>query len=134
MGIKTGIWLDSEHAYLIRLTGSGVEVEALESGIETRVRIEGEKKSYSRLGGSWFNPQKKKTKRQKQQTMGYFRRIINKCRDAEEVFLFGPAELPRGLYKMWVQTKSYHGRVHPPESASKMTRNQMIARVREFFS
>lgn len=133
MGVQIGVWLDTEKAVLVRLKSSEVTVQEIDSGIETRVRIEGEKKSYSRLGGSWFNPQKKRTKRITQQLKEFYRKIIRACADADEVFIMGPASAPKGLYKSWMRTKSYKGKLYPVQSAQKMTRNQLIARVKKFF-
>ena len=79
---KVGIWLDSEKAYIISLIDGREKLEKIESNVESRVRYEGEKKSFSRIGGQLVNPQKKKTKRKKQQLQSYFQNILKKTKDA----------------------------------------------------
>ncbi len=133
MGIQTGIWLDSEHAYVITLREGHVTVEEVESPVETRVRIEGERKPYSRLGGMYVNPQKKRTKRQEQQLRSYFRSIMDKIKDADEIFVFGPSHTPRRFYKELLRHHDLAPRVAGYESEDHLTRNQMVAKVRKVF-
>ncbi len=133
MGKQTGIWLDSERAYIITLTGGSPVVEEVESPVETRVRIEGEHKPYSRLGGMYVNPQKKRTKKQEQQLRQYFRMILKKVKDADEIFVFGPSNTPRRFYKELLQHRDLAPRVVKYESEDHLTRNQMVARVRKVF-
>ena len=133
MGKQVGIWLDSEKAYIITLTNGYTALEKINSPVETRIRIEGERKSYSRLGGMFVNPQKKKTKRQKQQRKEYFRSIISKAKDAEGIYIFGPSKTPKGLYKEFQQDKHLASRIYGVEACDKLTRNQMVARVKKVF-
>lgn len=131
---KVGIWLDSEKAYIISLIDGKEKLERIESNVESRVRYKGEKKSFSRIGGQLFNPQKKKTKRKNQQLKNYFQSILKKTNDAEKIYIFGPAETKTGLNKEYGKHKELQNKVLRVDNSGKLTENQMIAQVREVFA
>ena len=131
---KVGIWLDSEKAYIISLINGREKLEKIESNVESRVRYEGEKKSFSRIGGQLVNPQKKKTKRKKQQLKNYFQNILKKTKDAGDIYIFGPAEAKTGLNKEYSKHKELQDKVLRVENSGKLTENQMKAQVREVFA
>jgi len=131
---NVGIWLDSEKAYIISLINGREKLERIESDVESRVRYEGEKKSFSRIGGQLVNPQKKKTKRKKHQLQSYFQDILKKTKDAGNIYIFGPAEAKAGLNKEYGKHKELQNKVLRVENSEKLTKNQMIAQVREVFS
>ena len=131
---NVGIWLDSEKAYIISLIDGREKLEKIESNVESRVRYEGEKKSFSRIGGQLVNPQKKKTKRKKQQLQNYFKSILKKTNDAGNIYIFGPAEAKIGLTKEYKKHKSLQNKVLKVENSDNLTKNQMIAQVREVFA
>ncbi|MCK4344946.1 MAG: hypothetical protein KAX05_06625 [Bacteroidales bacterium] len=128
-----GIWLDNEKAYIITLVNNNERVEKIESNVESRVRYNGEKKAYSRLGGMFINPQKKKTKRKKHQLKDYFDNILQKTRDANEIYIFGPADAKNNLKKTFQKEKNLKEKVKKVESSDKLTQNQMVARVKKVF-
>ncbi len=134
MSKQTGIWLDSEKAYVISLANGKPEIEKINSPVETRIRIEGEKKHYSRLGGMVVNPQKKRTNRQKQQLKNFYHMIIERVKDADAIYIFGPSNTPKGLYKEFLQNKPLASKITGIETEGKLTRNQMVAKVRHVFS
>lgn len=131
---NVGIWLDSEKAYIISLIDGREKLEKIESNVESRVRYKGEKKSFSRIGGQLVNPQKKKTKRKKQQLQSYFQNILNKTNDARNIYIFGPAEAKIGLTKEYKKHKRLQNKVLKVEISDNLTKNQMIAQVREVFT
>ncbi len=131
---NVGIWLDSEKAYIISLIDGREKLEKIESNVESRVRYEGEKKSFSRIGGQLVNPQKKKTKRKKQQLQSYFQNILKKTNDAGNIYIFGPAEAKIGLTKEYKKHKRLQNKVLKVEISDNLTKNQMIAQVREVFT
>ena len=130
---NVGIWLDNEKAYIITLVDGNENVEKIESNVETRVRIEGETKSYSRLGGMFINPQKKKTKRKNHQLKDYFNLIIRKAKDANGIYIFGPADAKTSLKKVVQQERNLTRKLRRVDSSDRLTENQMIARVKEVF-
>lgn len=132
MAKKVGVWLDCERAHVISVEEGKHMLETLESNIETRVRFEGESKSFSRRGGTLVNPSKKRTKRRKHQLDTYIERVLERIEGTEEVLIFGPAETKLELKKSILKRR--RAPVVSLESAERMTQRQMIARVREHFS
>ncbi|UCG27498.1 MAG: hypothetical protein JSV24_11080 [Bacteroidales bacterium] len=130
---NVGIWLDNEKAYIITLVNGNEHVEKIESNVETRVRFKGETKSYSRLGGMFINPQKKKTKRKNHQLKEYFNSILKRTRDANGIYIFGPADAKKNLKKVYQREKSFTNKLKGVESSDRLTENQMVARVKKVF-
>ncbi|MFO7755730.1 MAG: hypothetical protein R6V34_07095 [Bacteroidales bacterium] len=128
---NVGVWLDKEKAYLISVNGGNHSIEKVESNVESRVRYEGESKSFSGRGGAFFNPSKKRTKREKHQLNHYLTDISSRLSDAGNVLIFGPADAKKELKKVLIKRKDKPA--ISLESAEKMTENQMVARVREHF-
>ena len=80
--IRTGIWIDQDMAYLIRIKGNKEpEIKVLKSGVESRVRIKGEGKVYSRFGKTFIDDQEKKQKRQQQQRKFFYKEIIGQLKE-----------------------------------------------------
>ncbi len=131
---KVGIWLDNEKAYIITLIDGNENVEKIESNVETRVRFKGETKSYSRLGGMFINPQKKKTKRKKQQLKKYFSNILSRTKDASGIYIFGPADAKTNLKKIYQKEKTFNNKLRKVEASNRLTENQMVAKVKEVFN
>lgn len=131
MGKNVGVWLDKEKAYVISVNGGKHEIEKVESNVESRVRYDGETKSYSRIGGTFFNPSKKKTKRERHQLKHYLNDLSCKLSGAEKILIFGPADVKKELRKTLIKRKDKPA--IRMESADRMTENQMVARVKEHF-
>ncbi len=131
MSKNVGVWLDKEKAYVISVNGGNHRIEKVESNVETRVRYEGESKSFSGRGGALFNPSKKRTKRIKHQLSQYLTDVLHRLSDADNVFIFGPAETKNELKKALIKRKDKPAICL--ESADKMTQNQMVARVKDYF-
>jgi hypothetical protein len=131
MGKNIGVWLDKEKAYVISVNGGKHHIEKVESQVESRVRYQGETKSYSRIGGAFFNPSKKKTKREKHQLHEYLADLSGKLSNAENILIFGPADVKNELRKVLIKRK-YKPAIHM-ESAEQMTENQMVAKVKDYF-
>jgi hypothetical protein len=130
---QTGIWLDSEKAFLISLSEGGESVLKIESEVENRVRFPGEKKAYHRLGNMFVNPQKKITERKKHQLAEYFNKIIDNVKDSDEVLLFGPAKTKGWLNKVLHKHSELKHKVKGVENSALLTERQMIAKVKDFF-
>ncbi|MFO7852927.1 MAG: hypothetical protein ACQERS_01260 [Bacteroidota bacterium] len=131
MGKNVGVWLDREKAYVIIVNEGKHKIEKVESNVESRVRYDGETKSYSRIGGTFFNPSKKKTKREKHQLKHYLDDLSCRLSGAEEILIFGPADVKKELRKNLIKRKDKPA--IRMESADRMTENQMVARVKAHF-
>jgi len=130
-----GIWLDHRQACLIWLDEQGeCEIEYKEG----RYPQNGEKPDRAMGGragvfGGVAPHVHLEEKRHREAKLFYediFRSIRNR---AKHVYLFGPGQARTELHKRLTAHKDFVGHVHAVESAGKMTRAQMVARVRQFF-
>ncbi|MPQ48848.1 hypothetical protein GCQ56_17745 [Marinifilum sp. N1E240] len=128
-----GVWLDTEKAYIITLKNDESHVEIIESDVETRVRFKGETKAYSKMGNQFINPAKRMTHRRRHQFKQYFEEITDCLSEAEEIYLFGPAETKVHLAKHLSKDSNLKDRIRKIESEDQMTEKQMIACVKNIF-
>jgi hypothetical protein len=128
-----GVWLDTEKAYIITLDDLGTKVDKIESEIESRIRFEGETKAYSRMGNLFINPSTKITHKRRHQIKHYFENITDRLKEAEEVYLFGPAETKVHLAKYISKEPMLKDRIRKVESEDHLSENQMIACVKKEF-
>ena len=100
---KVGIWIDQKEANLITLTKNAIHSKTIYSDIETRIRTEGESKQFGRFGDQYLVDEKGKDNRVKEYTQKYMLRIVKELSKADEIFLFGPAQMKMKL-ELWNNT------------------------------
>jgi stalled ribosome rescue protein Dom34 len=71
--------------------------------------------------------------RRKHQYHDFYQRVIEKTANAGRLIIFGPGEAKRELEKEIAGIKSPHVRVAAVESSDKLTENQIVAKVKDFF-
>jgi len=131
---QTGVWIDSSQAIIITLFDGKENITEIKSGIENKVYHddEGHKGTFSgdRHG---FNEQKF-NERSKNQLNSFLNNVLSQVKESDELFIFGPAET-----KTKLQDIIYHQKlidIHKLKSvqtASKMTPNQILANVKNFY-
>lgn len=129
-----GIWLDTKKAVLISLTDGSKNVKTIESEIESRERLSGEKRRFGRFGLQYLNPEKHKKYRLKKQINLYMKNIINELNKFEQIVLFGPSEMKNNLKKELMKNHTLSDKIAGVESAEAMTENQMVAWVRDYYT
>lgn len=134
MKTQTGIWLDREKACVINLTEGKHNIKTIESDISKRERFEGEGKEYGRFGGQFLSMENKKKNRLKKQFDDYLRNIISVIKTADEIVLFGPAEMKTDLEKLIMKDHNLKDRLVAVKTADSMTENQLVAWVKEFYN
>ena len=131
---KAGIWLDQEKAYIITITGDSYPIiEKIRSGVESRIRIAGEDKAFSRFGHTIIDNQVKKQRRQVHQRHRYFIEIINVIQDVNYLYLFGPSDARHELNNEIEKHQLLKGRTVAIKSADRMTQGQMVHATLNFF-
>ena len=90
---KVGIWIDQKEANLITLTSNAINTKTIYSDIESRIRIEGETKQFGRFGDQFLVDEKGKQNKLKEYTQRYLLRVIKELSKADEILLFGPAQM-----------------------------------------
>ncbi len=131
---QTGIWIDKEKAVLITVLEDDHTVKCIESGIVTKERDEGEGKEFGKFGHQFLNDEKKKGNKLKQQTDHYLEEVLLNAKESDEVVIFGPAEMKTALEKKMLSNHANAGKLLEVKTADKMTDNQMVAWVKEYFA
>jgi hypothetical protein len=130
---QTGIWLDFNEAYIIKLTDGEVSTETIVSEIE-HGKIKGGSRSKTPWGPMEKTSESKFLERRKQQTRQYFETICQSISEVDEFFIMGPAEAKIGLQKHIENSAVLQDRLLAVQTVDSMTNNQKIAIVKAFFA
>ncbi len=130
---KVGIWIDQKEANLITLTKKAIHSKTIYSDIETRIRIEGESKQFGRFGDQYLVDEKGKENRVKEYTQKYMLRVVKELSKADEIFLFGPAQMKLKLEKLISGIPELAIKMKETKTAENMTHNQKLAYVKDFY-
>lgn len=63
----------------------------------------------------------------------YYQQVISALKNANLIFIMGPGQAKIEFEKVMKKNKTMEKRILKVETADKMTKNQMIAHVREFY-
>lgn len=130
---KIGIWIDQKEANLITLNKNVIHSKTIYSDIETRIRIDGEKKQFGRFGDQYLVDEKGKDNRVKEYTHKYLLRILRELSKADEILLFGPAQMKLKLEKLILEVPELALKLKETKTSENMTHNQKLAYVKDFY-
>ena len=130
---KVGIWIDQREANIISLKEGAIFSKTIYSDIETRIRIEGEKKQFGRFGDQYLVDEKGKENRIKEFTQKYLHRVLNELSTADEIILFGPAQTKFRLEKLISELPEMVIKMQDVKTSENMTHNQKLAYVRDYY-
>lgn len=130
---KTGIWIDSKNAYIVSLSGNEANLSIVSSGIEGVIRIEGEGKEYGRFGDQYTTLENKQENRKMHEIADYLSEVIEKVKSADEIVVFGPAQMKIELEKQIKENQPLAKKLLEVVSADRMTENQIIAWVKDYY-
>ncbi len=130
---KIGIWLDFRTANIITLKETGADNKIIQSNVDTS-KPKGGSSSSLRWGSTDTISEKHYLERRKNEEKAYYEEIMDAVKEADELFVFGPAEAKNGLLKAIKSNKNFKPVVKGIEAADSMTENQKIAKVRTFFT
>ncbi|MBL7850784.1 MAG: hypothetical protein JNN04_07780 [Cyclobacteriaceae bacterium] len=133
---QTGMWIDGSKAVIISLIDGKEQIDRVEAEIENRVHhfSDGDPGVY--MGGRHLIPEKRINERERHQLDQYLDAVLEKVKSSDELYVFGPAETRVALQRKLDTDKSYKdlaARLRAVEPADNMTKNQIVARVKEFF-
>lgn len=130
MDRNVGLWIDHKQAYAIWYDDGKVEV--IPSQIEPPAHSSGG----TRLGGklnSKADIELRHNDRFKLQLQKYYQQVISALKRADSIFIMGPGEAKIELEKAIKKNKDLQRRILKVETAAKMTKNQMVAYVKNFY-
>lgn len=127
---RYGIWIDHEKAFLFRVNAEKIEsMEALTSEVQPRHHSGVNDNEHSTLSN-----QSKHNERRNNQLDHFMKEILQKIHDADEILIFGPANVKNTLHNTIKETKSMSRVLVTVTVADKLTENQMRESVRDFFA
>ena len=130
---KVGIWIDQKEANLITLTKKNIHSKTIYSDIETRIRTEGETKQFGRFGDQYLVDEKGKENRVNEYTQRYLKRVLKELSKADEIFLFGPAQMKLKMEKAISVIPELAVKLKDTKTSENMTHNQKLAYVKDFY-
>ncbi len=128
-----GIWLDQKEAMIVTLYEKTASTKMIYSEIETRERIPGESKIFGRFGDQFLNDEKNKENRINELTTRYLSNIVDQLMKANEILIFGPAQIKTKLEKLIQKNHVLATKLKSVQNANNMTDNQKVAYVKEYF-
>ena len=131
---QIGIWIDGSKAVIVKLHGNSENINTIESNIENRVHHEKEGDKGSFVGSHHVNNEKKFNERRKHQLKKYLDDVTSCVADASDLYIFGPAETKTELEKNITGNKLLADKLKKVESCDHLTSNQIVAKVKEYFS
>lgn len=133
MKIYTGIWIDTKKAVIVSLTGSNHEVKTIQSAIESRERIPGEARAFSRFGFQFLDFGKKKKNRLANEKREYLKKVLAEIKNVTEIILFGPAGMKIELKKLIQENTALASKLKAVENSDSITENQIVAWVKNYY-
>jgi len=130
MDRNVGVWIDHKQAYLIWYKEGRVEV--IPSEIEPPEHFSGG----TQLGGKLNQKgdmELHHNDRYRLKLTKFYKQVIASLQDVNSIFIMGPGEAKIEFEKVLKRHKAMQKRLLKVETADKMTKNQMIARVKEFY-
>ncbi len=130
---QTGIWIDSSRAIVVSLTDGKEVVNEIESNVENSVHHKGEGEKGSFMGTSHVNHERKFDERKNQQIDNFLDEVSGQFKLADEVYVFGPAEIKVKLQQKIEANSELSHKLKKVETSDSMTMNQVVAKVKDFF-
>jgi len=129
-----GIWVDHKEAVLVWLKGDKDLVERIESNVESNFRPSGGAKASGSSVAQSIIKEQKADERRYHQLNDFYQRVIKKIDKADKLFVFGPGQAKLELVKEIEKIKVRKDRIEAVEPSDRLTENQIVAKVRSFFS
>jgi hypothetical protein len=131
---SVGIWIDHGHATIVSLSGKQLTTETWDSEVERHPRLAGGSRSATVYRAQDVASERTYEQRFQRQLTAYYKRLIGRLRDADQLFIFGPGKAKAELKKALEKYKDFRGTIVGVEPADKMTEPQIAAKVRQRFS
>jgi stalled ribosome rescue protein Dom34 len=134
---QVGLWMDHSKAHVVEYSnGAAVLVENIDSPVESIKRIEGEVKDTTRFTSSSehsSNNEHKKHNIAQKELNEYFRILENKLSAYDDILIFGPGVAKEQFRNRLRDNKGFSDKWLSLQSSDKLTENQLLAFVRDFY-
>ena len=129
-----GIWIDTKHAVIIKLSNDSHSLKIIASNIDTRERVAGETKKFGRFGSQYLTYEKNRLHRRNEQTNQYLKNLLKEIQNCDAVVLFGPAKMKKVFEKEIKGNMQISNKLVGVYNSDLMTENQMVAWVKKYFN
>lgn len=130
---KTGIWVDTKKAVVVKLHENNKSLKTIISEIDTRDRLVNDAGILPRIANNFPSFDKQKEHKHSNQEKHFFKVILDELTDSGDVVLFGPAEVKHRLEKEIKSGKNKKFNLRAVEDADSMTDKQISAWVTNYF-
>ena len=131
---NVGVWIDQKEANIITVADEdAIKTKTIYSDVETRIRVEGEKKQFGRFGDQYLVDEKGKKNRIEEYTNRYLNRVVEELKSADQIMVFGPAQTKKRLEKLLFEDAGLTQKLREIKVSDNMTDNQKIAYVKDYF-
>jgi hypothetical protein len=131
---NVGVWIDQKEANIITVgDDDSISSKTIYSDVETRVRIDGEKKQFGRFGDQYLVDEKGKKNRIEEYTGRYLSKVIKEFKGADQIMIFGPAQTKKKLSKLMLEDPDLNAKLKETLASDNMTHNQKMAYVKDYF-
>ena len=134
---QVGVWIDHSKAHLIGFkSGQARLLETVDSPYEAMKRVDGEGKDGTRFSPNpdySSNNEYKKHHIVQNEINEYLRMMEEKLVNFEDILLFGPGTMKERMKNRLREKKAFDGKWLSVEPSDKLTENQLLAFVREFY-
>lgn len=127
-----GIWLDSRDAFIVYLDNGSENTLRLHSDIDESHPVGGSGPS-TPYGAQEAVSETKYLNRRQQQEKQYYQSILEQLSSRDGIYIMGPSQAKIGLEQEIKKQPNQAEKVLAVESCSRITDNQIRAKVREFF-
>ena len=128
-----GIWMDHSKAVIVVINGHNQETMHIESHADSHYRLSGGARSKTPYGPQDVSSEKRLQEKRGHQLHQYYQDIIAQIGDADQVYVFGPGEARTEFEKEIQKSKTLASKIRAIEPADKMTDNQIVAKVKDYF-
>lgn len=129
---QVGIWLDYRKAWVVHIDPADMKLVEVYSNIED-FHPAGGARSKTPWGPQDKMAEPKYLERRKHQTKSYLQEILNQVKKVDEIVIMGPAQAKVDFQKFILSHKGNKPLILEVSPADSMTKNQVIARVKELF-
>lgn len=132
MAKNVGIWIDHRKALIVFSSKSSEELKRIDSNVEQLKSPASGSRSSTPHGPQDVAAGDSQDRKHATHLNNYYQEVIECLRDAESILVFGPGEA-KGEFQKQFKDKQLRNRIVAVETVDKMTDNQVIAKVRDYF-
>ncbi len=134
---QIGVWVNHSQAHFIGYKAeSAFFVETIDSPYQSMIREEGEGNDTTRFSpnsGRSSNNEKRKHHTKQNKLDEYYKILEDKLESYQEIVLFGPGTAKEELFNRLSENKVFKTKDIAVKSSDRLTENQMLSYVLDFF-